>query len=137
MGQRWVLSLSNVQLERLVELLERRNTNRRMASLAQMIIAIVLHVVPPSKLVAVEGMNATCSAVLSYSSRHMARVESLLQKTFLFDLALQSSSQGLALQDESELAQGDKREPSTGGASAEAALKSTMEVLLGPIEEEH
>merc|ERR1712134_163169 len=81
---------------------------------------LILAAVPPSKLSKIEGMNATCGAVLSYSTRHMARVESLLQKTFLFDLVLQSSSQGLALQDEMDLA---------------AGMKSTMAVLLGPIGE--
>eukprot|EP00913_Durusdinium_trenchii_P019534 g18363.t1 len=63
-------------------------------------------------------MNATCRAVLSYASRHMARVESLLQKTYLFDLILQGSSQGLATKDSDDAT-----------ISAEA-LKRTMDVLL-------
>merc|ERR1719160_1658441 len=91
---------------------------------------LILAAVPPSKLTKLEGMNATCSTVLSYSTRHMARVESLLQKTFLFDLVLQSSSQGLALQDEMDLAAGAEK---TASVSAESALSRTMEVLLGPV----
>merc|ERR1719277_1985685 len=71
-----------------------------MSSIAQMLLGLVLVAVPPSKLAGIEGMNAICGTLLSYSSRHMARVDSLLQKTFLFDLVLQSSGQGLALQDE-------------------------------------
>jgi len=73
---------------------------------------LLLRAVPPSKLQRIEGMNATCNHFLSYSSRHMARVDSLLQKTYLFDAALQLGGQGLALQDD-----------------AEAALKRTMAVL--------
>ncbi|CAK9020600.1 unnamed protein product [Durusdinium trenchii] len=126
--RRWVLSLNVEQLERLVELLEQWNSNRRMAPLAQMTFATLLlsvtattttpSRVPASKLKALEGMNATCRAVLSYASRHMARVESLLQKTYLFDLILQGSSQGLATKDSDDAT-----------ISAEA-LKRTMDVLL-------
>merc|ERR1719201_2424756 len=106
-----------------------------MASLAQMLMGLFLVPVPPAQLAKLEGMNATCSAILSYSSRHMARVDSLLQKTFLFDLVLQSSSQGLALQDEMDLAAGAKAPAVSSTASAESALTRTMEVLLGPTED--
>merc|ERR1711957_139509 len=102
-----------------------------MASLAQMLMGLILVAVPPSKLAKLEGMNATCSTVLSYSSRHMARVESLLQKTFLFDLVLQSSGQGLALQDEPTAGVPDPGNK-VAGAAAEDALRRTMSVLLGP-----
>ncbi|CAJ1428002.1 unnamed protein product [Effrenium voratum] len=119
--RRWVLSLSAEQLERLVELLEQWNSNRRMAPMAQMLFAMLLLSVPGSKLKAMEGMNATCANVLSYASRHMSRVDSLLQKTFLFDLILQTG-QGLAPQE----SEGDSSE----------ALKRTMAVLLGEEEVE-
>merc|ERR1712216_509713 len=130
--QRWVSSLNDARLEKLIDLLERWNSNRRMASLAQMLMGLVLVAVPPSKLAKLEGMNATCDTILSYSTRHMARVDALLQKTFLFDLVLQSSSQGLALQDEMDLAGGTKAPTASSTASAESALTRTMEVLLGP-----
>eukprot|EP00442_Polarella_glacialis_P000860 CAMPEP_0115163690 /NCGR_PEP_ID=MMETSP0227-20121206/72643_1 /TAXON_ID=89957 /ORGANISM="Polarella glacialis, Strain CCMP 1383" /LENGTH=1035 /DNA_ID=CAMNT_0002576011 /DNA_START=38 /DNA_END=3145 /DNA_ORIENTATION=- len=129
--RRWVLSLSTAQLERLVELLEQWNTNRRMAPLAQMLFGILLLSVPPPRITALEGMNATCGNVLSYASRHMSRVDSLLQKTFLFDLVLQSSGLGLALQDGEVDA-----ENGTAEGGAEVALKRTMEVLLGPGDED-
>jgi len=132
--QRWVNSLSDDRLEKLIELVERWNTNRKMASLAQMLMGLILNAMPPSKLAKLEGMNATCSTILSYSGRHMARVESLLQKTFLFDLVLQSSSQGLALQDEMDLAgKGSSSAKKPSAASAETALSRTMAVLLGPV----
>lgn len=121
--RRWVLSLNAEQLERLVDLLEQWNSNRRMAPLAQMMFAILLLSVPPSTLKTVEGMNATCRSVLSYATRHMARVDSLLQKTFLFDLILQSGSQGLATKD------------SEGSDTSVEALKRTMDVLLQDNEE--
>lgn len=121
--RRWVLSLNTEQLERLVDLLEQWNSNRRMAPLAQMMFAILLLSVPPSTLKTLEGMNATCRSVLSYATRHMARVDSLLQKTFLFDLILQSGSQGLATKD------------SEGSDTSVEALKRTMDVLLQDNEE--
>eukprot|EP00931_Biecheleriopsis_adriatica_P101535 TRINITY_DN76652_c0_g1_i1.p1 TRINITY_DN76652_c0_g1~~TRINITY_DN76652_c0_g1_i1.p1 ORF type:complete len:989 (-),score=254.89 TRINITY_DN76652_c0_g1_i1:89-3055(-) len=125
--RRWVLSLSSEQMDKLVDLLEQWNSNRRMAPLAQMLFGIVLLSVPPKKLSVVEGINSTCGNVLSYASRHMARVESLLQKTFLFDLVLQSSGLGLAIEDGQEkTSEGDHED--TG---AEVALKRTMDVLLG------
>merc|ERR1712216_351332 len=134
--QRWVSSLNDARLEKLIDLLERWNSNRRMASLAQMLMGLVLVAVPPSKLAKLEGMNATCDTILSYSTRHMARVDALLQKTFLFDLVLQSSSQGLALQDEMDLVGGTKASPTASStASAESALTRTMEVLLGPVKD--
>lgn len=123
--QRWVLSLSPEQLEKLVELLEQWNSNRKMAPMAQMLMGLLLLAVPPAELAKIEGMNATCSAILSYSSRHMARVDALLQKTFLFDLVLQSSF-GLALEDKAQ----------KDSAGAEDALKRTMEVLLGRVAED-
>merc|ERR1712217_337869 len=129
--QRWVSSLDTAQLERLVVLLEQWNSNRRMASLAQMLLGLVLAAVPPSKLAAIEGMNAICGTLLSYSSRHMARVDSLLQKTFLFDLVLQSSGQGLALQDEPTVGVPDPGKK-VAGAAAEDALRRAMSVPLGP-----
>merc|ERR1712113_743003 len=69
-------------------------------------------------------------------SRHMARVESLLQKTFLFDLVLQSSGQGLALQDEPTVGAPDPGNK-VAGAAAENALRKTMSVLLGPDADDH
>lgn len=129
--QRWVHSLSTAQLERLVELLEQWNSNRRMASIAQMLMSLVLLAVPPSRLAALEGMNATCGNILGYSSRHLTRVDSLLQKTFLFDLVLQSGAFGLALAGpgsaEGKAGNGDFSEE---GAAA-GALRRTMDVLLG------
>merc|ERR1712187_654040 len=89
-------------------------------------------VVPPSKLAAVEGMNATCGNFLSYSTRHMARVDALLQKTFLFDLAIQSAG-GLALPDSTN---GEQHASSDADGGAERALKRTMDVLLGDAEDE-
>lgn len=133
--QRWVNSLSDDRLEKLVDVLERWNSNRKMASLAQMLMGLVLAAVSPAKLAKLEGMNATCATVLSYSSRHMARIDSLLQKTFLFDLVLQSSNQGLALQEDMDLAAGKKAPAVSSTASAESALTRTMAVLLGPAEE--
>lgn len=121
--RRWVLSLSPERLEKLVELMDQWNSNRKMAPLAQMILGIILMSVPQEKLTSIEGMNTTCSSVLSYSSRHLARVDSLLQKTFLFDLVLQSSGLGLAIQDQTDT------QPEKAGA--EVALKRTMDVLLG------
>merc|ERR1712232_482303 len=96
--RRWVASLAGKtqDLTRLLEMLEQWNSNRKMAPLSQMLMGLVLEVVPPAKLAAVEGMNATCGNFLSYSARHMARVDALLQKTFLFDLAIQSAG-GLVL----------------------------------------
>jgi len=52
----------------------------------------------------------------------MARVESLLQKTFLFDLVLQSGA-GLSIEDVDSDTKAD--------SSAEVALKQTMDILLG------
>eukprot|EP00930_Biecheleria_cincta_P096969 TRINITY_DN8872_c0_g1_i1.p1 TRINITY_DN8872_c0_g1~~TRINITY_DN8872_c0_g1_i1.p1 ORF type:complete len:982 (+),score=238.61 TRINITY_DN8872_c0_g1_i1:17-2962(+) len=126
--RRWVLSLSGERLEKLVELLDQWNSNRKMAPLAQMLFGIILMSLPQEKLTTIEGMNTTCGSVLSYSSRHLARVDSLLQKTFLFDLVLQSSGLGLAIQDEtdSQLEQ----------AGAEVALKRTMDVLLGSADDD-
>lgn len=131
--RRWVLSLSTTQLERLVELLEQWNSNRRMASVAQMLMSLVLLAVPPSKLLSLEGMNATCGNILSYSGRHMARVDSLLQKTFLFDLVLQSSAFGLPVAVASKAGTVDGAEDGAddGAGKAAAALKQTMDVLLG------
>merc|ERR1712217_206030 len=125
--QHRVSSLDTAQLERLVVLLEQWNSNRRMASLAQMLLGLVLAAVPPSKLASIEGMNAICGTLLSYGSRHMARVDSLLQKSFLFDLVLQSGARGLAIQSDLE----EKRTH-----DAEGALKRTMDVLLGEGEED-
>lgn len=130
--RRWVLSLTDPQLEQLVDMLEQWNSNRRMAPLAQMLFAILLLSVPATKLSSLEGMNATCGNVLSYAQRHMARIESLLQKTFLFDLILQDSS-GLAIQEGQEAPQNGDEEPLD--TSAEAALKRTMDVLLGDTDE--
>lgn len=139
--KRWVSSLSVAHLEKLMGLLEQWNSNRRMASLAQMLLGLVLQAVPPERLMGVEGMNAVCGALLSYSTRHLARVEALLQKTFLFDLVLQSGGAGLSL-----MADFSKPPPlplngtdslATLDASAplvdvaEGAMKRTMEVLLG------
>merc|ERR1711957_590492 len=73
------------------------------------------------------GMNATCASLLSYSTRHLSRVEALLQKTFVFDLVLQSGGQGLALLDDEDSA----RQVSDEGGGAEGALAKTMEVLHG------
>mmetsp|Transcript_53578 Transcript_53578/g.121093 ORF Transcript_53578/g.121093 Transcript_53578/m.121093 type:complete len:233 (+) Transcript_53578:2-700(+) len=138
---RWVLSLSDAQLEKLVELLEQWNSNRRMASLAQMLFCLVLQAVPPAKLMAIEGMNKTTAAILSYSSRHMARVDALLQKTFLFDLVLQSSGFGLSLDESASGAGGAGPGVAAAGRApapegAEAALRRTMEVLLAPNEDD-
>eukprot|EP00440_Ansanella_granifera_P003157 gb/GFBE01003440.1/.p1 GENE.gb/GFBE01003440.1/~~gb/GFBE01003440.1/.p1 ORF type:complete len:984 (+),score=199.61 gb/GFBE01003440.1/:1-2952(+) len=130
--RRWVLSLETNQLEKLIELLEQWNSNRRMAPLAQMLFGILLLSVPPQRLRALEGINATCGNVLSYSSRHMARVESLLQKTFLFDLVLQSSL-GLAIEDGAEK---DSDATEKEGSGAEVALKRTMDVLLGAADDD-
>mmetsp|Transcript_99630 Transcript_99630/g.281175 ORF Transcript_99630/g.281175 Transcript_99630/m.281175 type:complete len:974 (-) Transcript_99630:131-3052(-) len=115
----WMISLSSERLGKLMDLLEQWNSNRKMASLAQMLMGLVLQVVPPSKLVAIEGMNAMCGSFLSYGSRHMARVDALMQKAFLFDLVLQGGNQGLSIQPGLD-----------DGAAAEGALKRTMEVLL-------
>merc|ERR1711957_703568 len=73
------------------------------------------------------GMNATCASLLSYSTRHLSRVEALLQKTFVFDLVLQSGGQGLALLDDEDSA----RQVSDEGGGVEGALAKTMEVLHG------
>mmetsp|Transcript_64419 Transcript_64419/g.153674 ORF Transcript_64419/g.153674 Transcript_64419/m.153674 type:complete len:951 (-) Transcript_64419:63-2915(-) len=133
--QRWVASLGVEQLSKLLELLEQWNANRKTAAIAQLLMSLVLAAVPPERLGEVEGMNATCAAILSYTTRHLSRVESLLQKTFLFDLVLQSSGQGLPLQDaDSGVSLAVKRSHNGGveRPSAEDALKRTMEVLLGP-----
>lgn len=127
---RWVLSLSTSQLEKLVELLEQWNSNRKMAPMAQMLMGLLLLAVPPQRLAALEGMNATCGTILSYSSRHMARVDSLLQKTFLFDLVMQSAGGGLALEASKKDTNGH------GRISSENALQRTMEVLLGRMAED-
>eukprot|EP00929_Paragymnodinium_shiwhaense_P070946 TRINITY_DN36032_c0_g1_i1.p1 TRINITY_DN36032_c0_g1~~TRINITY_DN36032_c0_g1_i1.p1 ORF type:complete len:969 (-),score=231.23 TRINITY_DN36032_c0_g1_i1:181-3087(-) len=132
--RRWLMSLDATQLGRLVELLEQWNSNRKLASLAQMLMGLLLQVVPPGKLSSVEGLNATCGSFLSYSQRHMARVDALLQKTFLFDLVLQSGGSGLAMQKAAEEAD---QEASLEGRSllpaatdsAANALKRTMDVL--------
>jgi len=142
--QRWVRSLTAEQLEKLVGVLEQWNSNRKMASLAQMFLSLLLAAVPPEKLQAIEGMNATCEGLLSYLSRHQARVDALLQKTFVFDLVLQSSGMGLALMDEFNgmpAPQQSSDDVQAGsnvvGAVKEAeskraedALKKTMDVLL-------
>eukprot|EP00928_Gymnodinium_smaydae_P087667 TRINITY_DN71902_c0_g1_i1.p1 TRINITY_DN71902_c0_g1~~TRINITY_DN71902_c0_g1_i1.p1 ORF type:complete len:980 (-),score=193.26 TRINITY_DN71902_c0_g1_i1:158-3073(-) len=130
--RQWVNSLESEQLSRLLDILEQWNSNRKMASLSQMLIGLILQTVPASKLTGVEGMNATCANFQSYSARHMARVDSLLQKTFLFDLVLQSAG-GLAVQ----AARGRAGGAGTAGIDngAEQALKRTMDVLLGDGEE--
>lgn len=127
--RRWVRSLSTTQLERFMEILEQWNSNRKLSSLAQMFLGLLLSVVPASKLTGLEGMNATCTNILSYSGRHMARTEALLQKTFLFDLVLQSSTSGLSIQD--GLPRQGKQAAADSLAGAEDALARTMEVLLG------
>merc|ERR1712194_79708 len=125
--RRWVAALSVARLEKFVGLLEQWNSNRRMSSMAQMFLGLILEVVSPGKLTVIEGMNATCASLLSYSTRHLSRVEALLQKTFVFDLVLQSGGAGLALIDEDDSA----RKLSEEGGGAEGALAKTMEVLHG------
>jgi len=145
--RRWVGSLQGKQLEQFVAVLEQWNSNRRMSPLAQMFLGFVLTALPAEKLTAVEGMNATCEGLLSYSLRHQARIDALLQKTFVFDLVLQSSGMGLSLMDEfqagekgpSALGAGAMGHDASGVAAAmqathrraEDALRQTMEVLHG------
>jgi len=126
--RRWISKLKSAQLEKFVGLLEQWNTNRRMSSMAQMFMGLLLEVVPPDQLQKIEGMNATCSTFLSYSSRHLARVDALLQKTFIFDLVLQGSAQGLALFDEDD-SFGNATAMVEARKAAEGALQKTMEVL--------
>jgi len=129
---KWLLSLTQAQLEKLVDIAEQWNTNRKMAPMAQMLLGAMLRILPPARLTAVEGMNATCATVLSYSTRHMSRVDALLQKTFLFDLALQASGQGLALLDDALGGDNAKKvQASKEVDGATTALKRTMDVLLG------
>merc|ERR1740123_1014667 len=75
-------------------------------------------------------MNATCATILSYSARHLARVEALWQKTFIFDLVLQSGGSGLALLDEED----PSKEVIWKSAeevreAADGALQKTLDVL--------
>merc|ERR1740129_207909 len=75
-------------------------------------------------------MNATCATILSYSARHLARVEALWQKTFIFDLVLQSGGSGLALLDEED----PGKEVAWKSAAevreaADGALQKTLDVL--------
>lgn len=128
--RRWIVSLSDTQLETLVGILDSWISNRRFASLAQMLMGVLLLSVPPAKLKGLEGMNSTCNSVLSYSSRHMTRVESLLQKTFVLELVMQSGSHGLVQEGGQRRAiAGEAQDGGAGGA--EEALKRTMDVLLG------
>jgi hypothetical protein len=140
----WVGSLGTDRLAKLVDLTEQWNSNRTMASLAQMFMGLLLQAVPPSRLAEIEGMNATCGNFLSYSSRHLVRVDALLQKSFLLDLVLQYGGSGLAIQPGLEGTAGAHKEmdhvsdPSApegvgrgSRGSAERALKRTMDVLLG------
>ncbi|CAK0822557.1 unnamed protein product [Prorocentrum cordatum] len=128
--RRWIVSLSDTQLERLVGILDSWISNRKMASLAQMLMGVLLLSVPPARLKGLEGMNATCGSVLSYSSRHMTRVESLLQKTFVLELVMQSGSHGLVQEGvQRGAAAGEAQGGGAGGA--EEALRRTMDVLLG------
>jgi len=124
--RRWVLSLDQDQLEKVVGLVEQWNTNRKTASIAQMLLHIVLSVVPVARMESIEGMNSVCAAVLSYSNRHMSRVESLLQKTYMIDLVLQTGHQGLALQDEPKAVK---------ALDGDASLKRTMDVLMGDVDD--
>lgn len=115
-----------------------------------MFLGILLSVVPPEKLTAIEGMNATFEALLGYMTRHQARADSLLQKTFVFDLVLQSSGMGLTLMDEfngtsapsgvallGKVGEGGAKQGSAGfleareacKRQAEDALKATLDVL--------
>jgi len=126
-----------------MQVVKQVNSNRRMSATAQMLMSLLLLAVPPAELASFEGMNATCGAILSYSGRHLSRVDSLLQKTFMFDLVLQSSAFGLSIEepkpaaeaDQHTAAMGDYTNGSTDAGAAAGALRRTMEVLLAEEEE--
>ncbi|CAD7957490.1 unnamed protein product [Amoebophrya sp. A120] len=146
----WILSITSVSseaergskntekicqrnLEQLVEFLARWNSNAKTALLANVLLRELLQSVSKEKLRKVENWNQVAKAVLNYSSKHLARWEQLLSKTFLIDLLLVSNGFQLA----------DTRNSSARAAGAtaaangkplrsdEAAEKTTNEVLFG------
>merc|ERR550537_222263 len=106
----WVGSLSEQNLEKLVELVARWIANGRTAHFANCLLYHILRFFPRESITKIEGANQHISACLEYGQRHMARLEGLLQKSFVLDLVLQSAA---------------------AGTLPETAEKATWDVLLG------
>uniref|UniRef100_A0A0G4HPM7 U3 small nucleolar RNA-associated protein 13 C-terminal domain-containing protein n=1 Tax=Chromera velia CCMP2878 TaxID=1169474 RepID=A0A0G4HPM7_9ALVE len=87
-----VKSLSEEQLERVVRFAVEWNTNGRHAWIAHSVLFAVLSVRGSEELMKIEGSNALIQSCLFYSERHLQRLQLLLQKAYLLDLATQLPS---------------------------------------------
>ncbi|KAJ0395737.1 hypothetical protein P43SY_004268 [Pythium insidiosum] len=94
---RVVASLSAEQLKTLLGWLVDWNTNAKHTAITQTLLSTILREVPPATLKQVEGMAKTLDALIAYSERHFARIDRMLQKSYIVDFSVVSMKNLLPL----------------------------------------
>jgi len=80
-----VVTWDDARLAQVLNFLRDWNTNATKAGVAQALLASVLRKVPLQRLKGVPGAGALVDGLASYTERHFARVDKLVQASFLID----------------------------------------------------
>lgn len=83
-----IQKLSDSQLLVVMKRTRQWNINFRSFDVAQGLVRVILGSVPPSRLVAIPGMVAMVDAVVAYNQRHAARVDGLIENSYMLDHAV-------------------------------------------------
>ncbi|GLD95152.1 hypothetical protein PINS_up003777 [Pythium insidiosum] len=94
---RVVASLSAEQLKTLLSWIVDWNTNAKHTAITQTLLSTILREVPPATLKQVDGMAKTLDALIAYSERHFARIDRMLQKSYIVDFSVVSMKNLLPL----------------------------------------
>jgi len=64
------------------------NTNAKHSLLAQQVLGCIVRVYPPATLKQLPGIKELLESLVSYTQRHVSRLDKLIQKSFLLDYTL-------------------------------------------------
>jgi len=125
----WVRGLNSAAQEKLVQVLAAWITNAKSAGLAAHISQSLLRCVPALELSRIEGFNLLVQAFLSYAPRHNARLEGLLQQSYVLDFVLKHGA--------AQHLQADMRDILNHGSSGDVTMEDSEPVARRKARDEH
>lgn len=91
-----ISSLSDAQLARLLQRVRDWNANARTSPVAQTILNIVMRAYSPEELLKLPGIKAILDPLMAYGERHYARMNGLIQESYLLDYTLREMANGMS-----------------------------------------
>ncbi|CDK26804.1 unnamed protein product [Kuraishia capsulata CBS 1993] len=86
--EKCIASLESTQLLQLFKRIRDWNTNAKFFEIAQKLINTVFRIFDIEKLSQIQGMMSLIDAITPYSERHFARLDDLIEQTYILDYAL-------------------------------------------------